>query len=119
MQHLFSSFLSLLEYVSVSVGHHKVQAVLLKLLHCHPGMSRVNALLFFKYLKLLKFIELLISHAVSACQLWVFCLLRWYVNINSLLRWSVLCAFRLLIVSYSSPTKHDVNIYDCWSICNN
>jgi hypothetical protein len=69
-------------------------------------MSRVNALLFLilKYLKQLQVHKILIQPP-CICQVWVFSLLWWYLDINLLLSWSVLCVYTFLEGSLHLPGK--------------
>jgi hypothetical protein len=33
-------------------------------------------------------------HVASGCEVWIFCLLLWCADINSLLSWTLLCVYR-------------------------
>lgn len=65
----------LLEHVSVSLGHHQVCTLLLKLLNCHLSMPHGNALLFLNLKTLNPHTgseNCWFGYTASDCQLWVF-----------------------------------------------
>jgi hypothetical protein len=75
----------LLQHIAASLGHHQLYTLLLILSHCHLRMSRVNALfLILKSLNVHKIDDSATLHLVVRCGCFA-CLLRWCVDINSLL----------------------------------